>query len=191
LDPVTIEFSSSQTIKGLTIDFSENYPTEFYIDSDSGRNTYTNDTRLFVTNDVFNTTYLTITPVHFVNSDNHRTRINSITFGVGLLFTNNEIESLDLSQEVSYISEELPNTEFSVNILDPNDLFNVDNENSYTKYLNEGQEIEFSIGQTLEDGSIEYIKMPTMYLSRWNNTKHAMSFSATDRFVLLDAPYSG
>ena len=41
-------------IKGLTIDFGECYPEQFTVESDSGIKTYTNNKRLFITEDVFN-----------------------------------------------------------------------------------------------------------------------------------------
>ena len=188
---IRVSFDATYNIKGLTIDFGDSYPTEFTISNGTTTETYTLDNPKFTCTDVFaKSSQLTITPIHFVNGDNKRLRINYILMGVGIYFNNNDIESISLDEEVSYTSETLPVTSFSANILDPNKLFNVDDTSSFINYLEDGQPMDWSIGQTLDDGTVEFIEMPRVYLSDWSSSGRKMAFKAVGRIELLEGTYS-
>lgn len=187
---IRVSFDNAYDIKGLTIDFGDNYPTEFKVTNGSDEYTYVANGGKFTCTDTFDSsTYLEIIPIHFVNGDNKRLRINYLLMGVGINFNNDDITSIDLNQSVSYVSEELPSTSLTVKVLDPNNLFNVDDESSFINYLAGGQELTFSIGQTLEDGTIEYIDMPLTYIKSWAASKGNMSFTATDRLATMTGIY--
>lgn len=188
---IRISFGLSYNIKGLTFNFGESYPTEFIVSNGKVTNTYTLDNPQFICQDNFDrSSYLDITPISFIDGNNKRLRINYALMGVGLNFTNDNIADISISEDTSYVSESLPSAKLSVKILDYSKLFNVDNTNSFINYLEDGQPLEVAIGQTLENGTVEYIDLPTFYLSDWGSNGRQMSFSATDRIALLDGQYS-
>lgn len=189
---LTFSFDTPKDIVGFSINFTEFYPTEFRLTTDNGIDTtYKNDSAEWFCNDEFNgVKTVTITPISFVNGDNKRMRIKTITMGVGVMATNHEIENLSLDDEVSFTSEELPSITGTLNCVDYSDSFNVDNPNSYLPYLQTGQQISSWIGQTLADGSIEYIKMPILYLTSWSSNNGRVSFTGKDRLSMLTKTYS-
>jgi len=192
LGGIRLRLNTDYDIKGLTIDFGKSYPTEFTVTTNNVTHTYTNDAQVFTCTDNFDgTTYFDIVPIHFIDGDNKRLRMNYILMGIGLLFDNDDIVDLKFSDSVSYVSEELPSMGLTVKVIDDVHLFDVDDTSSFVNYLIDGQELDVSLGQRLADGSIEYIDMPRTYLSNWSADTRYMSFTATDRFVTLDKKYSG
>lgn len=189
--PIRVDFNLPYDIKGLTINFGDSYPTSFTISNGLVTYEYELDSPEFTCTDSFDSTeYLIITPISFEGSNNKRLRINYILMGVGIVFDNESIVELSMSQSVSYVSEELPSISTSVKVIDKNRMFNVDDPTSFINYLADGQPLEMSLGQTLEDGSVEFVELPTTYLSSWGANGLYMSFSTTDRFKLLDGKYS-
>ena len=191
LGPIRVVFNTIYDIKGLTIDFGDSYPTEFTVTNGTVTKTYEFEGGTFTCIDSFDDSpYIEITPVHFINGDDKRLRINYLLMGVGINFNNDNIDSISMSSSISYVSEELPATRITAKVLDFDKLFNVDDMTSFINYLSDGQELDFSIGQTLEDGSIEYLKMPKTYLSSWASNGSYMTFTSTNRLALLTGQYS-
>ena len=182
----TVELS----IKGITIDFGEYYPTEFTITTDAKEITYTNDSSTFTTSDVLgDTAQFKITPITMVGG-NQRLRIESIQMGVGLTYTNNDISSSTFEEFVNGVSNETSYQNLSVEILDNNNVYNVDDDNSFINFLETGQDISVSYGMTLDNDSVEWIKKATLKLSDWKSERNKMTFSATDLLSTTEDEYS-
>ncbi|MFI3251872.1 MAG: hypothetical protein R3Y60_01900 [bacterium] len=99
-----------------------------------------------------------------MSSGYSRARINSITFGVNKVFTNNDISSGGISYERStdLISNEISLTELSFQLLNINDIYNPLNpEGSWTKLL-KNQRIVLEFGREL-NGEIYWLKTDTLY----------------------------
>jgi hypothetical protein len=193
LGPITFRFSQPHDISGLSVFFTQYPPEEIEVTTDTGMHLeYSVDNPQFVIPDFFeNVQEITITPTSFYNGNNKRMRISGLTMGVGIYANNEDIVDITFEDSCSFVSDELPNLSNKINILDMQDLFNVDNENSYLAYLQTGQEIHTWFGQTLENGNVEYIKMPVTYLTSWDCNNHRASFTAGDRFKLFTKEYSG
>ena len=190
LGSIRIDFGVVVGLKGLTIEFGETYPTEFSIEAENYNNTFTNDSKDFITTDSFGeTSYIRITPITMVGGQ-QRLRINSIVFGVGLSFGNSDVQNFTYDDFVSTISEELSSASISVNLFDKFDQFNVDNINSYIGFLETGQEVNVSFGVTLKDKTIEWLKHSTLYLSDWDSQKGYFSISAVDKLSSLNDDYT-
>lgn len=192
MQAITISFGNSYVIKGLTIDFGEGYPTQFKISTDINPTgtTYNNDSAEFSTTDTLGEiSSITITPISMVGGDK-RLRINHILMGVGLSYSNDDIESSELTEENSLISAELPSTEFSVTIFDEDNKYNVNNPDSFINFLTGGQTVTVAYGITLEDESIEWLKTQTLYLKNWAAKEGKFTFSANDKFNDLNDEYS-
>ena len=188
---VTIEFDKPYDIKGLTINFGEFYPTRFSVSLNGGEaQVFDNDTETFTNEVSYNDALsFTITPISFINGNQKRLRINSMLMGVGLLFQNEDIEVANFSDSASFISEELPQLDFSITCFDRFKKFNVDDSNSFINYLEVGQEILTSMGMELEDGSVEWIQLPITYLSTWSSNSDKVAFTSVDRFAFLTSKY--
>lgn len=187
---IRIDFGNLYDIKGLTVDFTGNYPTKFTVQTKEKIKTYENDKQEFITTDVLGeTNYIIITPITMVGGQ-QRLRINNILMGVGLNFTNDEVESASFNEFCSTISAELPSKNISLSVLDYSGNFDVDNAEAFINYLETKQLVTASIGVELNDKSVEWINMGTYHLDSWNYQKGKMKFAAKDIFSFMADEYT-
>lgn len=190
METVKVTFPQEYSIKGLTIDFGKYYPTSFKIVTDEKDLTYTNDKHDFSTTDVIgNTTNIQIIPISMVGG-NKRLRVEKIVMGVGLTYRNNDVSASSFEEFVNGISAEIPYRKLSVTILDKNNVYNVDDDNSFINFLETGQKMELSYGMVLADDTVEWHKKATMLLTDWNSKKNQMSFTANDVLSTLEDNYT-
>lgn len=189
LGTITIAFPYIYDIKGITIDFGDAYPTSFKIVTNEIEHTYTNDKAIFETTDnLGETNTISIVPLAMVGGM-QRLRIHKILMGVGLNYSNTEIQSMNIAENINAIANEVSSIDFDMTIVDPDNVYNVDNDDSFINYLQTGQPVNVSIGLDLENGNTEYVQIAKLLLSNWNSKKNSMSFSAVDKFVLMDEDY--
>lgn len=190
METVKVAFPQEYSIKGLTIDFGKYYPTSFKIVTDEKELNYTNDKHDFSTTDVIgNTTNIQIIPISMVGG-NKRLRVEKIVMGVGLTYRNNDVSTSSFEEFVNGISAEIPYRKLSVTILDKNNVYNVDDDNSFINFLETGQKMELSYGMVLADDTVEWHKKATMLLTDWNSKKNQMSFTANDVLSTLEDNYT-
>lgn len=189
-EPVTIRFDQEYDIRGLTIDFSKNYPVDFTVTN--GKETLTvtnNDEQRWITDFIFsNTDYLTITPSRMRYVGN-RLRINQMYMGVGINFENTKILNSTHTEHVSPITEELPSTDFSMSVENFNRMFDVENTKSAINYLEIGQEVTAKYGYELDNGSVVWMDGCVVRLSDWSANDKTMQFSAKDKLSDLEGIY--
>lgn len=188
---VTVSFGNSYELKGLTIEFADNcYPTKFTVIAGEFLKTYTNNKKKFVTTDYIGyAETLQIVPLTMVG-ESQRLRIHNIKMGIGIVFGNSNVESSTYSEFVNAVSSELPSIDFSLNVYDENNEYNVDSESSVINFLETGQDVNISYGIELDDGTVEYIQFAKMLLNSWQSKKGRMSFSAKDIFSTMTEEYS-
>lgn len=190
METVKVAFPQEYSIKGLTINFGKYYPTSFKIVTDEKELTYTNDKHDFSTTDVIgNTTNIQIIPISMAGG-NKRLRVEKIVMGVGLTYRNNDVSTSSFEEFVNGISAEIPYRKLSVTILDKNNVYNVDDDNSFINFLETGQKMELSYGMVLSDETVEWHKKATMLLTDWNSKKNQMSFTANDVLSTLEDNYT-
>lgn len=190
METVKVAFPQEYSIKGLTIDFGKYYPTSFKIVTDEKELTYTNDKHDFSTTDVIgDTTKIQIIPISMVGG-NKRLRVEKIVMGVGLTYRNNDVSTASFEEFVNGISAEIPYRKLSVTILDKNNVYNVDDDNSFINFLETGQKMELSYGMVLSDETVEWHKKATILLTDWNSKKNQMSFTANDVLSTLEDNYT-
>jgi len=187
---ITFNGHTGLDIRGLTIDFGEYYPTSFTVENENLKRTYTNDKRLFVTEDIFDgTSYIVITPLSMVNGQG-RLRINKINFGVVDSFSNNEVISFSLNEYVSPTAESLPSKDVEIIVDNQDSYYSVDNEESAIRYLELGQEVKVSFGYDVKgDGVIEWLPEMLTYLKGWNANDVQAQFICTDLFESMEGTY--
>ena len=190
METVKVAFTQEYSIKGLTIDFGKYYPTSFKIVTDEKELIYTSDKHDFSTTDVIgDTTKIQIIPISMVGG-NKRLRVEKIVMGVGLTYRNNDVSTSSFEEFVNGISAEIPYRKLSVTILDKNNVYNVDDDNSFINFLETGQKMELSYGMVLSDDTVEWHKKATMLLTDWNSKKNQMSFTANDVLSTLEDNYT-
>lgn len=177
-------------IKGLTIDFSDNYPTAFMIEYDGGVKTYGNESRLFYTEDSFSgISYFIITPIEMANGQD-RLRIYSFSTGVTERFTNTNLISYNAKQYVSPIAETLPSIDATIVVDNKNLRYCPDNADSPIAFMDTGQDVEIQFGYDIDDeGTIEWLTPMSTYLKSWSADDRKATFTSTDRFDIMNDTY--
>ena len=190
LGAVKVSFDNVYALKGLTVNFGSAYPTEFKITTSTGEEFFfENDEEIFRTPQLFGETeYLIITPITMLGGQ-QRMRIHSMLMGVGISFTNKDVEKFSKDEYMSAISEEISSKTFNVTVFDLENNFNVDDDNSFINFLEQKQEITTSFGLELDDGTVEWINGSKTYLAEWKSTNGKMSFTSTDILSQMDDEY--
>lgn len=179
-------------IKGLTINFGENYPVDFDIVGSTGQTIeFRGNTKSkWNTEEVLeNTTYIKLV---FYKMKNHqsRLRIYSIMFGYGLVYYNDSVMSSALDSYVSPIGADVPQFDFSVTLKNYDHYFNVDNPNSAINYLETGQEMDIMYGyQTPGSDTIEWIQGNHLWCSEWESDDNTATIRCQDIFRNMDGEY--
>lgn len=189
---VLIKFNTEDPvdIKGLTIQFGELYPVEFTVETDEKIVTIENDSSLCITEETYNNaTYMRITATKMLNG-NARLRIETLTFGIGIVIDNEKIVSANLKSIISPIDESLPSIDFEVTIENMDRYYHIDDANSAIQYMNTGQELEVYYGYTLNSGIVEWIKGGNLYLKDWSASDTQAKFRAVDVFEYMQDKYT-
>ena len=189
---ITIDFLTYHdlSIKGLTIDFGEYYPTAFTITNGNETYNYTKDSSgIFVTEDIFSDTdYLTITPTAMVGGE-QRLRIHSVTFGVGLTFDNTTLINTQRKNTIDHLSNALPVKQFSFTVDNLQKKFNKDNPYSFINFLEEGQTVTYEYGRKMDDNSIYRIPGGTVALKTWSSNDVQAKFNCVGMLDLMTDNY--
>lgn len=177
--------------KGITINFGENYPVDFDIESDQGQcvEFRGNEQQEFTTEEVFaNTSKLTLTFYRMKNTQS-RLRIYSIRFGYGLVYYNDSVMGSTLESYVSPIGADIPQIDFSVTLKNYDKYFNVDNPSSAINFLETGQEMDVYYGYQIPGGEIEWIKGNHLICSEWESDDYTATIRCQDVFRSMDTEY--
>lgn len=199
---ITLDFGEVFTnlIPGLTITWSETY-AEF---ADTFEVIAYNGETVVAKKEVTqNRSVKTIALVEMINYDrieivvkkwclpNHRARIEGIGVCLDKVYGKAELFSYSHSQSVDPLSLALPKGEIKFSIDNTNGEYNPYNTTGLTKYLIEKQEVNVRYGLKMDDGSIEWVKGGTFYLSEWYAKQNSLTaeFTARDIFELLSDIY--
>lgn len=122
----------------------------------------------------------------------HRPRIKSMTVGIILTFSGNDIMSYTNSMEVDPLSASLPVSKISFTALDPNGKYDPDNPQGASKYMMERQTLTVRYGYKLADG-VEWISAGTFYLNEWQLPQNGITadFGARDVLEFMTDLYAG
>jgi hypothetical protein len=131
--------------------------------------------------------------VHNWSLPHRRVRIENVTIGHVLTFKKNDIFSYEHEQSGHLNSGELPKNSITFTLDNTDGRWNPNNPTGMEQYLSERQRLKVRYGLDV-NGSVEWIKAGTFYLSEWrvpNNGLEA-SFVARDIFeYLLNEIYTG
>lgn len=121
----------------------------------------------------------------------HRARVEKILVGVHKVYSKSNLISYSHKQSVDPVSTSLPKSEIAFSIDNTNNDYNPYNPQGMSRYLMERQEIKTRYGLKLNDGTIEWIKGGTFYLSEWEAKQNGMSadFKARDLLEFMSSIY--
>lgn len=121
----------------------------------------------------------------------HRARIEEVFVGMNKVYSKSELFNYSHTQSVDPVSTSLPKMEMKFAIDNSDDGYNPFNEQGMSKYLMERQEVRSRYGLKLNDGSVEWIKGGTFYLSEWSAKQNGLQaeFTARDLLEFMSATY--
>lgn len=182
-------------IPGVTITWSDEfgeYPPVFTVTARNG------DTVIAETTITDNTQQVCVVDLELANYDSvtvtvwnwclphRRPRIETISLGHTLTLTKNDIMSYTHEQYGDLLSGELPKNSIEFTLDNTDGRWNPNNPEGMEKYLSERQKVTVRYGLDI-DGTTEWIKAGTFYLSEWNAPSNGFeaSFVARDIFEFL------
>lgn len=177
-------------IKGLTIQFGENYPTKFSAMTDDGTSVeFENNAQVFKTDTVFSNTASIELVVAEMSVPNNRVRIDYIQFGLGLEYDDEWILEANSKTSLSAINDDLPESEFSITLNNDEQIFNVDNPASEINFLESGQRMNVVMGYMLDNGKVEWLQMHSLYVYEWSASDEKATIKAVDVLKFLSDDY--
>ena len=171
---VTLSFSST-TVKGITLYFRENIPTNLTLNySDSTSDTITNDKNIV---QVIFDSPKTLTSVQVVINDmmyqDRKIYLMEIDLGVTQVYKDQDLIEFIVDEEVNKLVEEVPINETNIILNNMTDLFNPLNPQGIVPYLSENTLIKPYIGVLTENLGVEYVKMGEFYFDSYTNNADA------------------
>ena len=161
----------------MTLYFGENIPENITIQAVIDNETKTlaeviNNNKLQVNIELSekisgNNIYFTITTSGYKNN-NFRKRIKRIEFGFIAKYDENDIITMEITEQVKKYCEETPENELVVRLNNNQGQFDILNPKGITEYLTENVKIKPYIGAVTTNG-VEYVDMGVYYLESWNN----------------------
>jgi hypothetical protein len=189
-------------IPGMTIIWSSEYneyATDFTITAKNGdvvvaETTVHNNTsnKSIVYFEISNYDSVTVT-INEWCLPNHRSRIDTIHLGLDMTFTKNDILNYTHEQSGCLVSGELPKNSIDFSLDNTDNRWNPSNPTGLEQYLSERQRLTVRYGLDV-NGTTEWIKAGTFYLSEWRAPSNGLeaSFVARDMLeFMINAPYTG
>lgn len=115
---------------------------------------------------------------------NHRARVEEIILGIHKVYGKTQLFNYSHKQTVDPISTSLPKVEIKFSVDNVDGEYNPYNLNGLAKYLMERQEVKARYGFKMNDGSIEWIKGGTFYLSEWYAKQNDLTADFTARDII-------
>lgn len=114
---------------------------------------------------------------------NRRFRVERIYLGHILTFTKNELISYTHEQSGNLNSAELPKNSITFSVDNTDGRWNPNNPNGLERYLSERQRVTVRYGMDV-NGTIEWIKAGTFFLSEWRAPSNGLEASFVARDIL-------
>ena len=200
---ITIDFKREFTnlIPGVTITWSNTYgefATEFIVRA------YNGDTVVAEKEMIGNRSIKSLVMMDIIGYDHiiiyvkkwclphHRARVEEIFVGINKVYSKGDLFDYTHKQSVNPVSTSLPKNEIQFSIDNTGGEYNPYNENGLAKYLMLRQEVNVRYGLKLNDGTLEWTKGGTFYLSEWSAKQNGLTadFTARDLLEFMSAIYN-
>lgn len=200
---ITITFSKvfSEVIPGITVtwapaygEYADSFRLTVYNESNQVYQTTVTDNQditSVIEHDIQNYNRIVVEVLKWCKPS-RRARIEQIIVGIEKIYSKSELISYSHDMTVDPLSAELPKSEITFEITNLNGEYNPDNPQGAEKYLMERQAITARYGYKL-NGSIEWIKAGTFYMSEWETPQNGITatFKARDALEFMSDTYTG
>lgn len=121
-----------------------------------------------------------------------RARVKSLLLGVERTYAKGDLMGYDHSMFVDPLSASAPKSEITFQVSNLDGEYNPDNPEGFAKYMMERQELTARYGFRV-NGSTEWIKAGTFYLSEWDTPQNGITatFTARDMLEFMGDAYTG
>ena len=121
-----------------------------------------------------------------------RARIKELVIGIRRTYTKSDLMGYTHEMTVDALSATLPKSEIVFEVKNLNGEYNPDNIEGFTQYLMTRQDITARYGYKL-NGSTEWIKAGTFFLSEWDLPQNGITatFTARDALEYMNDVYTG
>lgn len=113
-----------------------------------------------------------------------RARITEVDFGIIQDYTDEEIISLNILEELDTLSNQVTANEVKLTLDNQNKAFNILNPTGIYPYLQRSQKLIPYLGVVITDTLTEYVRMGTYYLTEWASEEGTLTATFTARDVL-------
>lgn len=171
------------------INFFNNYPKKIKITYNTvdspffKTTTYDNNSFTFKINEKWEKlTYIIIEMSDFYKN-NIRLGIKDVLFGDIITFDNQNMmdtNSVSFRQYMSFLSEELPYKELSINVVNENQKYDIEDISNDVRLLEKGQKVTLAFGYEYTDGSVEYLEPDIFVLKNFEVTETNLNILCTD-----------
>ena len=200
---ISIDFAAQRAglIPGLSINWGtphNEWAVDFRVTA------YLEDIQVATTTVTGNTSTQSVVWLDMVNYNNitieiqrwshpyHLARCTGLVFGIRTIYSKNDLMGYEHSQTVDLLSAALPKNQIVFRLRNEDNRWNPDNPIGSEQYLMEQQEITVRYGMTV-DGTIEWIKGGTFWLSEWSTPANGLeaTFTARDALEFMNGEYTG
>lgn len=188
---ITIEFgSATHSSAGLTITFDQNtgeYARAFDVTA------YDASGGVIQTVSVTDNTQVIATPLgQFANYKkivivikkwsvgNRRARVLEVDFGVVQIYTDDQLISMDLIEEMDPLSATIPSPEFRFTVDNSKRLFNILNPTGFYAYLQQRQQVIAELGVDV-NGTVQWVQLGDYKLHEWKSDEGSLTATFTSR----------
>lgn len=121
-----------------------------------------------------------------------RCRVEEVFLGLVEVYTKNNLLGYDHTDCVDILSATLPKNEITFHLENSTGRWNPNNPTGAERYLLEQQKVDVLYGMTV-NGSTEWMKAGTFWLTEWNTPSNGLeaSFTARDAVTFMNDIYSG
>ncbi|CAH1230665.1 hypothetical protein PAECIP111891_06715 [Paenibacillus allorhizoplanae] len=191
---ITFNFNSNHSSAGLTITFDQvmgEYATDFDMTA------YDASNAVIATTVVMGNTQVIATPLGQLlnyrkvsviirkwSKPNRRARVMEVDFGIVKQYTDDNLISINLIEQMDLLSGQLPSAEFRFAVDNSDRAFNILNPTSFYKYLQQKQQVIGEIGVDIGNGVIEYVQIGNYLLQEWQSDEGSLTASFTARTIL-------
>lgn len=185
---VTINFGSTHSSIGITLTFdyaTEEYATDFnVVFYDASNNIITTQTvtgntqvqyPLYYTVSNYKKIVVNITKW---SVGNRRARLTEIDFGIVKIYTDENLISMNLIEDMDLTASQVPSTEFRFIVDNTDRAFNILNPQSFYPALQKQQQVKAELGLEV-NGAIQWTPIGDYLLSDWQTDEGAMTATLT------------
>lgn len=188
---ITINFGTTHSSAGLTVAFdahNNEYATSFNasVYNASGGliqsidvTDNTEPIRAFV-GQLLNYKKIVIT-IRKWNVGNRRARVLEVDFGIVQTYTDDQLMSCNMIEEMDMTSGQLPSPEFRFTVDNSERLFNILNPTGFYKYLQQRQQVIAELGVEISPGRYEYVPLGNYLLWEWISEEGSLTATFTAR----------